>query len=1667
MDGVDNSFLKLVTVAQSGNQKFKDVGDTIYNNAVKSNPDAVKMLRQLVNSPEFMLIANDRDKKSVATLKLLAPRLFEEPPPLYQRASEGAQMGNWAKVASAQKALGNVKTQAELAGIDTEEIAEKKNKGNFWTGLANTLYAPMRSVLGIMHGAEKHAPPEYKYKDFIELLGMDYEKNPPQSLKEMTQIEPIKAQREKPDFRDTQAIKDIAKGWWQGLTNTGEMKDYVFQDIVSELRGPEGNKRFGWAENVLTSESGLKVFADAVNRWRVKNGRRAYTYEEWGLDQKGVAIGKAAKFDDFIIKAIAAMIGSPNAMIGTLGEFTLDPLVTQPVGKVFTPLNKLVGSKVAASTAGKLFRGAIEPATTVQKALAKVGKGARTFAKALSMSKDPIEQIMRKADAQLGYNMNKFLNDTLMPTLKKAKVNRNSIEKLGKKITDWLDKPFETKMTVQMLKSRKPVTTVVIKEVKEILGKTKNVDEVNKIISELTEIDNKLAKYYDKIEEAYTVSTMADINVNSKRLQAAKAKGKMTPEQGLKLWVKEKGGLGIESAGDYAVAQGNKKFAFPGEYEGVPGWLKSKKSTNTVDVLVDRFIGDEPELADALGFRMVNDPQYGYRIADPDATRENTNLFMDILKGGKSSGADASMYGAQGMQKILNEKIAEDAQKQVSQWQKTHYSQYITEGITGTKYDKLIESEGIAGVINEMQDGLTEARTAGNLAKAKDIEDGMKAFIKQAKADYGDLITITKNADGTIKANMKKLMQQIEITPDEFLRIAQEAGYNIEVKIKNTLKNLKAGLKQRMPVLDFSNVKINAENIEVAIAAKKLGLRSMPVLFVDTFGKTKNLKTIAQLIDKPIPAADSLTDLLLRQKNLESTLKTAKEGIEPVSHPADITVDGTYLDEQGNVIKYIDKGTGKEVSKKVKQYVTDYVDIETPKKVPEEVPKVVEPEVEEIGGIIKQDLRQRGIENLGEDVLKENYVPYRPKREDMPKMIGKRQRNLMDYLSPEKPIYEYQRKFKSIAQRVKAKISTERNAFKTWTQYVFEGYKKEARNFVAESIRTQILNQPVDTIGTIIAKDAAHLTPNERMFWRQTNIPEFKGMFFDPEHAAILERANTFALWDDATKTMMNMFDNSLHLLKGYLTVANIGFHTRNFISNFWHLYLGWGMKGFDPRIHMEADTLLLSGRPQFADQLIDAGRYGKMRAADLLEMAGKTGTYNTGFIRSDYVSAFLDKLEYVTMPKWQRVFERFNPTSRHFALIHAGDVVGGYVENHARLVGFINGLQEGLDFEQAAAKVKKFMIDYTDLSAFERNIGRRVFPFYSWLRKNTELEVTQLLKQPGKFALIPKIKNYIESLSEAPDDIYLPDYYKDLYAIRMPFGLSPEGKLLFGDVLEQGGEQWYLNPNFPWQDLGKIGKVLTGDWLGALKEVTSALNPMGKIPIELITNTETFSGNKIADKDEPVKLAPGWMQWAARGLPLEDILPGARRNPKTGELYITGRQEYGTRILPPLNTLSKLMSASPSDTKKDKNKWIADIVSQAGLKFMPFNLPESKANYAKGLQSDIESEIAARRISGEKIPMQYNFEEALRELYLRTIDKETGYSGYKEIQDFLKYTGSSPELDYVIKKLQEPYKEKANVIKGDDIQGLVKALKDIGIEPTMEELITILNEVNPDWAYK
>lgn len=280
--------------------------------------------------------------------------------------------------------------------------------------------------------------------------------------------------------------------------------------------------------------------------------------------------------------------------------------------------------------------------------------------------------------------------------------------------------------------------------------------------------------------------------------------------------------------------------------------------------------------------------------------------------------------------------------------------------------------------------------------------------------------------------------------------------------------------------------------------------------------------------------------------------------------------------------------------------------------------------------------------------------------------------------------------------------------------------------------------------------------------------------------AAEVEGAMTVLTDDEVLKKWSKFMDGWMKTWKGYATVPVLfgtGFHARNTAGNLFNNFLAGAtnplayrraarLQALDDKVQdafqssMRADqtaweayeTVARSFRGKSTGKLKELGKVTDDDVAMLLE-AKRRGIFGTGFFTEDLGKAteFSRRARRNAAPgqgeigfggvakdKARRVKDWAAHENR---LVGSGRKIGETIEGNARLGHFINMVDNGLDFGQAAFSVKKHLFDYGHLTPFEQRWMKRIIPFYTFMRNNVPLQMENVVTQPGKYAALSHLQ--------------------------------------------------------------------------------------------------------------------------------------------------------------------------------------------------------------------------------------------------------------------------------------------------------------------------------------
>jgi len=185
-------------------------------------------------------------------------------------------------------------------------------------------------------------------------------------------------------------------------------------------------------------------------------------------------------------------------------------------------------------------------------------------------------------------------------------------------------------------------------------------------------------------------------------------------------------------------------------------------------------------------------------------------------------------------------------------------------------------------------------------------------------------------------------------------------------------------------------------------------------------------------------------------------------------------------------------------------------------------------------------------------------------------------------------------------------------------------------------------------------------------------------------------------------------------------------------------------------------------------------------------------------------------------------------------------------VENSDRILQFASLLRSGKSIDEAVSSTKKFLFDYSDLTAFEMSTMKRLIPYYTWLRKNGRLQVSQLVDQPEKMRMVAKVMNGIEHTTPEEDrmnNAYVGDWAEGW--VQLPWdtkvGVDKDDKVKRENTL--------FTTALPFMDIDRLPNPL--EPVESLKGLFSQSAPQLKVPLEQAMNNNAFLDSKIVGKDE------------------------------------------------------------------------------------------------------------------------------------------------------------------------------------------------------------------------
>ncbi len=342
-------------------------------------------------------------------------------------------------------------------------------------------------------------------------------------------------------------------------------------------------------------------------------------------------------------------------------------------------------------------------------------------------------------------------------------------------------------------------------------------------------------------------------------------------------------------------------------------------------------------------------------------------------------------------------------------------------------------------------------------------------------------------------------------------------------------------------------------------------------------------------------------------------------------------------------------------------------------------------------------------------------------------------------------------------------------------------------------------------------------------------------------------------------------FDAVTGLFKRAVTGIFPPFHIRNFTSGHVQNYEVLGAQALNPKN--------IAAGQKIAYYLGKGGKVPK-ELEDIYKPFAERFSGDT-FYNADFETALNAGKE---LKQVEKIFSKnsLKETAKTVGLgqeaipFKVGRAVGQFIEHSQKATAYVTALGQGKTIPQALKLAEAAGFDYRALTAFESQIMRRIVPFYSFTRKNIELQMKTLKENPQRIQHILRFFGNMGDTISEEEKKNIPEFIRESIGIKLED--SPEGLKRyissFGTPVEAFAQLFGKNP------------ILRG---------ISMTNPLIKAPVEIGIGKDSFRQRDLKEvfDAKEYKMAPQWMKDMLDITPVQkDILrkDGSGKLVKVGE---------------------------------------------------------------------------------------------------------------------------------------------------------------------------------------
>lgn len=399
------------------------------------------------------------------------------------------------------------------------------------------------------------------------------------------------------------------------------------------------------------------------------------------------------------------------------------------------------------------------------------------------------------------------------------------------------------------------------------------------------------------------------------------------------------------------------------------------------------------------------------------------------------------------------------------------------------------------------------------------------------------------------------------------------------------------------------------------------------------------------------------------------------------------------------------------------------------------------------------------------------------------------------------------------------------DAYQVGAEYTWALRKDIFDRMSAEGI-FQLIDQPQKTFNSFIASKLFDMYKTVMRYWKETTLFPFPGYHF------------------------RNWFDNNVRVMAEY-GIKGSGEFVSDLHESLKLLELtdlkpsGFKLGAIIPSGGTPKKIIVYGGKEMSPDEFLKEAMIRGVMGDGVPEF-GIIGDDAIGTMRARIASMPSDDnnlkqhlLDLLENPRFEDdVPSSFKKGYRN--LINKGIAVAQLIENQSRMQLFLKFSRE-MPLDEAAKRVAVTMIDYADLSKFERDFIQSVFPFYSFKKGAVKYLVHKYMESPAFFHVFRETLQGTQDFVNPDDQLnraYFPEWLKES---GIQIGMTDDGK------------PYVLNI----RGLTTLAEITT--FINPVQTLKESLAPGVKMMVEAIKNEDFYFKRPIESYPDERRLVLGF----------------------------------------------------------------------------------------------------------------------------------------------------------------------------------------------------------------